>query len=87
MRYNRDSQGDMARARGPGAGQIEMEAKEMEIAKVIDLMSLYCDGAYSDYKRLQKEKGEFDIATSAAFYKWMGAIEMAREMCEQLYGI
>lgn len=60
---------------------------EIERAKVMDLMSLYCDGTYSDYKRLQKEKGELDIATSAAFYKWMGAIEMAREMCEQLYNI
>ena len=60
---------------------------EIERAKVMDLMSLYCDGAYSDYKRLQKEKGETDIATTAAFYKWMGAIEMAREMCEQLYNI
>lgn len=59
----------------------------IERAKVIDLMELYCDGAYSDYKRLQKEKGEIDIATTAAFYKWMGAIEMAREMCEQLYNI
>ena len=53
----------------------------------MDLMGRYCDGAYSDYKRLQKEKGETDIATTAAFYKWMGAIEMAREMNEQLYGI
>lgn len=59
----------------------------MENAKVIDLMNLYCDGAYSDYKRLQKEKGEIDIATTTAFYKWMGAIEMARDMCEQLYNI
>lgn len=60
---------------------------EIERAKVMDLMSLYCDGAYGDYKRLQKEKGEIDIATTAAFYKWMGAIEMSREMCEQLYNI
>lgn len=59
----------------------------MENAKVIDLMNLYCDAAYSDYKRLQKEKGEIDIATTTAFYKWMGAIEMARDMCEQLYNI
>lgn len=59
----------------------------MENAKVIDLMNLYCEGAYSDYKRLQKEKGEIDIATTTAFYKWMGAIEMARDMCEQLYNI
>ena len=28
----------------------------MENAKVIELMDLFCDGAYSDYKRLQKEK-------------------------------
>lgn len=60
---------------------------EIEIAKVMDLMDLYCDGAYSDYKRLQKENGELDEATTAAFYKWMGTIEMAREMCEQLYNI
>lgn len=60
---------------------------EIERAKVMDLMSLYYDGAYSDYKRLQKEKGETDIATTAAFYKWMGAIEMTREMNKQLYGI
>lgn len=53
----------------------------------MDLMGLYCDGAYSDYKRLQKEKGELDIATTAAFYKWMGAVEMTREMNEQLYNI
>lgn len=60
---------------------------EIERAKVMNLMDLYCDGAYSDYKRLQKENGELDVATTAAFYKWMGAIEMAREMCEQLYNI
>ena len=60
---------------------------EIERAKVMDLMGLYCDGAYSDYKRLQKEKGELDIATTAAFYKWMGAVEMTREMNEQLYNI
>lgn len=60
---------------------------EIELAKVMDLMDLYCDGAYSDYKRLQKEKGEIDIATTTAFYKWIDAIEMAREMCEQLYNI
>ena len=60
---------------------------EIAIAKVMDLMDLYCDGAYGDYRRLQKENGELDEATTAAFYKWMGAIEMAREMCEQLYNI
>lgn len=60
---------------------------EIAIAKVKDLMNLYCDGAYSDYKRLQKENGELDEATTAAFYKWMGAIEMARELCEELYNI
>lgn len=59
----------------------------METAKIIDLMSLYCDGAYSDYKRLQKENGELDVSTTAAFYKWMGAIEMAQELREQLYNI
>lgn len=30
MRYNIDSQGDRARARGPGAGQIEMEETKMK---------------------------------------------------------
>ena len=68
-------------------GRFSMFKQEIACAKVMDLMSMYCDGAYSDYKRLQKEKGETDIATSAAFYKWMGAVEMAREMCEQLYNI
>lgn len=42
---------------------------EIAIAKVMDLMGLYCDGAYSDYRRLQKENGELDEATTAAFYK------------------
>lgn len=59
----------------------------METTKIIDLMNLYCDGAYSDYKRLQKDNGELDEATTAAFYKWMGAIEMAQELSEQLYNI
>lgn len=65
----------------------EMEETEMEKAMVIELMELYCDGAYSDYKRLQKENGDFDVATNAAFYRWMGAIEMAQEVCEQLDNI
>ena len=59
----------------------------MDNAKVIDLMSLFCDGAYNDYKRLQKEKGNLDVASTAAFYKWMGAIEMAQEISEQLNNI
>lgn len=60
---------------------------EIERAKVMDLMSLYCDRAYSDYKRLQKENSDFDMATTAAFYKWMGAIEMVQELSEQLNNI
>ena len=59
----------------------------MEKAMVIELMELYCDGAYSRYKKLQKENGDLDIATTAAFHTWLGAVDMAREIREQLDNI
>lgn len=67
--------------------ETKMEKEMVEKAMVIELMELYCDGAYSDYRRLQKERGNTDIATTAAFHTWLGAVDMAREIREQLDNI